>query len=98
VSRPALFGLLFLWLVVITFLVNAITTFDPASGLSISNPLTSLNSGDGAESFQVFSLLKTYWGALTFSINGLPVVFNLFFQVPTAIISYMIIGFVRGGS
>lgn len=96
-NRPMLFGLLFGWLVIITFLVNAVVAYDPASGLVLNNPLTTFEANpDTGTITQVASLLRTFWGALTFNIEGLPFIFNLFFQIPTAIIGVMTLMILRG--
>lgn len=94
-SKPALFGLLFFWLIIITFVVNSVVAYDDSSNLAINNPMISATaSADDSVVEQSTSLMSTYWNALTFSIVGLPSIFNLFFQVPTAIIAYMLIEFV----
>lgn len=93
-SKPALFGLLFGWLVILTFLVNSIVEYDALSGLVVTNPIGAFSSSDS----NIFDLLRTFWNALVFNITGLPVLVNLFFQIPVAIIGYMLIGFIRGGS
>ena len=93
-SKPALFGVLFLWLVMITFIVNSIVEYDPTTDLGINNPVEVVEQDEETGWAQVTSLMGTYWNALTFGIDGLPAIFNLFFQVPTAIIAFMITRFV----
>lgn len=92
-SKPALFGVMVAWLVTITYIVNSIVEFSPTTDIGVNNPVA-LFDGDAVT---VWDLLGTFWKALTFSIDGLPIIFNLFFWIPTAIIGYMIIAFLRGG-
>jgi len=93
-SKPALFGVLFLWLVMITFIVNSVVEYDPSTDIGINNPVEVIEVEDGSQWTQFTSLMGTFWNALTFGIDGLPVIFNLFFQVPTAIIGFMITRFI----
>lgn len=96
-SKSGLFGLLFGWLVICTFLVNSVVAYDPTTDIAILNPLESFSDHSASTLIgQGTSLLKTFWRALTFQIQGLPVLFNLFFQIPTAIIGFMITQFIRG--
>lgn len=94
-SKPALMGVLFLWLVIITFIVNAVITYDNSTDLAINNPLQNETAqADDGILAQSTSLLATYWNAITFNVEGLPIIFNLFFQVPTVIITFMLLEFI----
>jgi len=97
-SKAGLFGVLVLWLVVVTYIVNAFVVFDPSTDLAVFNPVEVFEQDDGGVLSQSASLLSVFWKALTFRIEGLPVLFNLFFQVPTTIIGYMILAFLRGSN
>lgn len=91
-SKASLFGLLFGWLVTITYITNAIVEYSPTTDIGVNNPVNLFDDN----AVTVWDLLGTFWSALTFSIDGLPVIMNLFFWIPTAIIGYMIIAFLRG--
>ena len=96
-SKAGLFGLLFGWLFMITYVVNSAVAYDDTAGLSVENPIGVFQKSDGTTLDQIADLMATFWNALTFQINGLPVIFNLAFWIPTAIIGYMILAFIRGG-
>lgn len=91
-NKPMVFAMLVGWIFVVTFLVNSVTTFDPETGITVAGALTTF----GTEETGFFSLLQTLWSALTFQIEGLHLIFNLFFLIPTLAIGYMIIEFIRG--
>ena len=96
-NRSLLFGILFAWLFVITFILSSFIIYDAESGLAVTSGLTNFTGEAGASDLNNgVSMFRTLWGALTFNIEGLPLIFNLFFQVPTAIIGFQILQFLRG--
>ena len=100
-NKATTFGLCFMWMILITFLINSVYVFDSSSGITILNPVSDFSGlGDQSTLEKVLTLFRIYWGALTFSIQGLPTIFSLFFQIPTAIIAFLVtdfaIRFIRG--
>lgn len=96
-NRAQLFGLLMLWLLLITFILNSFIEYNSELGLTISGNIDTFSgSTDDSNWTNTISLMRTFWGALTFSIQGLPVIFNLLFQIPTFMIGFMTLQMIRG--
>ena len=96
-NRSLLFALCFIWLFVITYIVNSFVLWDDTAGLVVNSSLNIFTADSSASDLEnTVGLFRTFLGVMSFSISGLPFIFNLFFYVPTAIIGFQAMQFLRG--
>ena len=95
-SRPQLFALASLWLIVITYLVNSIVVYDETAGLTVNNPIQQFDDDLSSQSTveQSVSLISVYFNAMTFNIEGLPWIVNLFILAPSLIIGAIVVEYI----
>lgn len=91
-SKYGLFGLIMLWLLFATYLVNAFDVYMDDGTFSVDNPIGAIDTDADTEVGTVKSMGLTFINAVSFNITGLPFIFSLlFFTVPTFILAYMTI-------
>ena len=95
--RAKLFAMCFGWIFIVNYIVSSFVKYDSNSGLSVSSDLTSFSASVDDNWFNMsVSLIRTLFGALTFRIAGLPIIFSLFYWIPVIIIGFLILQFARG--
>lgn len=91
-SKYSLFGLIMLWLLFATYLVNAFDVYMDDGTFSIDNPIGEVITDADTEVGTVKSMGLTFINAVSFQVNGLPMIVSLLaFTVPTMILAYMTI-------
>lgn len=89
-TKHSLFGLIMLWLIFATFLVNAFEVYLADGTFSVDNPIGEVVTDADTEVGTIKSMGLTFINAISFRVNGLPMIASLlFFTVPTMIIAYM---------
>jgi len=89
-NKYGLFGIIMLWLLFATYLVNAFEVYMEDGTFSVENPIGEIDSDAETEVGTVKSMGVTFINAVQFKIIGLPFIFALiFFTIPTFILAYM---------
>jgi len=89
-GKYSLFGLVMLWLLFATYLVNAFDVYLDDDTFSVDNPIGEIVTDADTEVGTIKSMGLTFINAISFNVNGLPFIFAfIFFTVPTFIIAYM---------
>ena len=89
-SKYTVFGLIMLWLLFATFLVNAFDEYTADGSFSVNNPIGEVDTDADTEVGTIKSMSLTFINAVSFNIVGLPFIFSLiFFTIPTFMLAYM---------
>ena len=89
-SKYSIFGLIMLWLLFATYLVDAFDVYMADGTFSVDNPIGEVITDADTEVGTVKSMGLTFINAVSFQVNGLPLIVSLIaFTVPTMILAYM---------
>lgn len=89
-SKYGLFGLIMLWLLFATYLVNAFEVYMDDETFSITNPIGDIEADGETDVGTVKNMGLTFINAVTFQVDGLPVIFAvIFFTAPSFVLAYM---------
>ena len=89
-NKYILFGLLMLWLLFATYLVNAFDSYLDDDTFGVDNPIGDIGD-EGDNNFETANnFARTLINAIFFQVNGLPFVVSLiFFTTPSFILAFM---------
>lgn len=85
-SKYALFGSLVLYLVLVTFLIEASAVYSIENGLE-----TTVSSTDSASALGVFNMLGVFFRLLIFNVSGFPVWASMIFIYPVVFVFWFMI-------
>ena len=89
-SKYGLFGVIMLWLLFATYLVNAFEVYMGDNTFSVENPIGEIDTDADTEVGTVKSMGVTFINAVSFNVVGLPFIFSLlFFTIPSFILAFM---------
>ena len=89
-GKYQLFGLLMIWLIFATYLVNTFDTYLGDDTFSVDNPINEIDTTGESDFDNVKGMANTFLSAISFQINGLPFIVSLlFFTIPTMIFAFM---------
>jgi len=89
-SKYALFGFIIAWLLLATFIVNSFEAYLGDGEFSIDNPIVDVATDGDDNEQSAKTMLATFVSAVSFQMNGLPVIFALvLFTVPTFILMFL---------
>ena len=89
-SKYGLFGVIMLWLLFATYLVNAFDVYMGDDTFSVENPIGEIDTDADTEVGTVKSMGVTFINAVSFNVVGLPFIFSLlFFTIPSFILAFM---------
>lgn len=89
-SKYSIFGLIMLWLLFATFLVNSFDAYLGDASFGVENPIGEVDTDADTEIGTVKSMSLTFINAVSFRVTGLPFIFALiFFTVPTFVLAFM---------
>lgn len=89
-SKYALFGVIILWLLLATYLVEVFGLYE--AGLTVTGGVDVIDSGAEGLLAQITGMLTIFWDVFTFQVVGLPdIVVVIFFTAPAIVIMYMLI-------
>ena len=91
-GKYGLFGIIMLWLLFATYLVNAFDVYMGDATFSVDNPIGEVVTEADTDIGTIESMGLTFINAVSFKVNGLPMIVSLLaFTVPTMMLSYMAI-------
>lgn len=93
-SKYSLFGVIVLWLLLATYLVDVFGLYE--AGVTVTGGVDVIDSG--AEGFlaQIMGLLKMFWDIFSFKVVGLPpIVVVIFFTAPAFVVAFMLIDIIK---
>lgn len=91
-NKYMLFGVLMGWLIIATFIITSARNYLDNDDFDINNPIGDISSDGEGRVEQSYSMIGTFFSAITFQVVGLPnIVAMIMFQVPVFIMMYMLI-------
>lgn len=88
------FGLIILWLLLATYLVEVFGLYD--QGVTVSGAIDSIDASDQGFLAQISGMLKVFWDIFTFQVTGLPaIIVVIFFTAPAFVIMYMLMDVIK---
>lgn len=89
-GKYGVFGLLMLWLIFATFLVNSAEAYLQDGSFTVDNGITQVDTTGDSDLDQIRNMGETFISAIGFQVVGLPAIISLiFFTIPTLILAYM---------